>query len=165
MDSSVESEGRTVFCEIIEERILQWRTGLRPAQLNCWSQTLAGESILITSTGWGKTTAFFVAIPILQHLCNHWDEDVMAMSWSLVRTHIDRSMTALSHRLSTWSTTLQRSSEIQTLSYSCDLSLVGPMLERPRSWNKFAIQLRTLASTMKERIWCVSCPVVKETPL
>ena len=51
-------EGRTVIREIIEEHIPEWRT--RPAQLDCWSHTLAGiptiPTILIASTGWGKTT-------------------------------------------------------------------------------------------------------------
>ena len=65
-------EGRTVIREILEERIPQWTNGPRPAQLDCWSQSLAGRStILITSTGWGKTTAFFVPILVLQHLINH----------------------------------------------------------------------------------------------
>ena len=65
-------EGRTVIREILEERIPQWTNGPRPAQLDCWSQSLAGWStILIASTGWGKTTAFFVPILVLQHLINH----------------------------------------------------------------------------------------------
>ncbi|KIM37165.1 hypothetical protein M413DRAFT_13520 [Hebeloma cylindrosporum] len=65
-------EGRTVIREIIEARILQWTTGPRPAQLECWSHTLAGiPTILIALTGWGKTTAFFVPILILQHLLTY----------------------------------------------------------------------------------------------
>lgn len=65
-------EGRTVIREIIEEHIPQWRSGPRPAQLDCWSHTLAGiPTILIASTGWGKTTAFFVPVLVLQHLLKH----------------------------------------------------------------------------------------------
>lgn len=65
-------EGRTIIREILEERITQWTNGPRPAQLDCWSQSLAGRpTILIASTGWGKTTAFFVPILVLQHLVNH----------------------------------------------------------------------------------------------
>jgi superfamily II DNA/RNA helicase len=65
-------KGRTVIREVIEERIPEWRTGPRPAQLDCWSHTLAGiPTILIASTGWGKTTAFFVPILVLQHLAKY----------------------------------------------------------------------------------------------
>lgn len=65
-------EGRTVIREIVEERIQQWRTGPRLSQIDCWSKSLAGvPTILIASTGWGKTTAFFVPILVLQHLSNH----------------------------------------------------------------------------------------------
>ncbi|KIM38543.1 hypothetical protein M413DRAFT_75866 [Hebeloma cylindrosporum] len=65
-------EGRTVIREIIEARIPQWTTEPRPAQLECWSHTLAGiPTILIALTGWGKTTAFFVPILVLQHLLKY----------------------------------------------------------------------------------------------
>ena len=63
-------EGRTVIHEIIEERIPEWRT--RPAQLDCWSHTLAGiPTILIASTGWGKNYSVFVPILVLQHLLKY----------------------------------------------------------------------------------------------
>ena len=63
-------EGRTVIREIIEDRIPEWRTW--PAQLDRWSHTLAGiPTILIASTGWGKTTVFFVPILVLQHLLKY----------------------------------------------------------------------------------------------
>jgi len=65
-------KGHTVVCEILEECIPQWTNGPQPAQLDCWSQSLAGRpTILIASTGWGKMTAFFVPSLILQHLVNH----------------------------------------------------------------------------------------------
>ncbi|KIJ99803.1 hypothetical protein K443DRAFT_8136 [Laccaria amethystina LaAM-08-1] len=65
-------EGRTVIREILEERIPQWTNGPRPAQLDCWLQSLAGRpTILIASTGWGKTTAFFVPILVLRHLVSY----------------------------------------------------------------------------------------------
>jgi len=65
-------KGRTVICEILKEHIPQWTNRPQPAQLDCWSQSLSGQPmILIASTGWGKMTAFFVPILILQHLVNH----------------------------------------------------------------------------------------------
>jgi hypothetical protein len=65
-------EGRTIIREILEEHIPQWRNGPCPAQLDCWSQTLAWRpTILIASTDWGKTSIFSVPILILQRLHSH----------------------------------------------------------------------------------------------
>lgn len=65
-------EGCTVIREIIEERIPELRTGPLLAQLNIAGLTLAGIlTILIASTGWGKTTVIFVSILVLQHLLKY----------------------------------------------------------------------------------------------
>ena len=57
-------EGRTVIREIIEAEVPQWQNGPRDTQVEVWSYAMAREStILVASTGWGKTAAFFVVGP------------------------------------------------------------------------------------------------------
>ncbi|KAF8810191.1 hypothetical protein BYT27DRAFT_7092691 [Phlegmacium glaucopus] len=57
--------------EIIQQRIPQWPNGPRDSQVECWAHNLERiPTLLIASTGWGKTAAFFGAVMVLQHL-NH----------------------------------------------------------------------------------------------
>ncbi|KAF9528831.1 P-loop containing nucleoside triphosphate hydrolase protein [Crepidotus variabilis] len=64
--------GRTLIREIVEERITQWPKGPHETQLDCWANLLAGKHVLlIASTGWGKTAAFFGPILVLQHLIRY----------------------------------------------------------------------------------------------
>ncbi|KAF9482610.1 hypothetical protein BDN70DRAFT_770432, partial [Pholiota conissans] len=64
--------GRTIIREIIEARIPQWPNGPHDSQVDCWAHSLQGiPTLLIASTGWGKTAAFFGPILVLQHLLQH----------------------------------------------------------------------------------------------
>ncbi|KAF8814139.1 hypothetical protein BYT27DRAFT_7250321 [Phlegmacium glaucopus] len=64
-------QGKNIICEIIQRRLPQWSNGPRDSQVDCWAHNLERiPTILITSTGWGKTAAFFGAVMVLQHL-NH----------------------------------------------------------------------------------------------
>lgn len=63
------TEGRAKIKEIITQRLPQWTTGPRDSQVDCWAHNLMHiPTILVASTGWGKTAAFFGAILVLQHL-------------------------------------------------------------------------------------------------
>ncbi|KAJ3515927.1 hypothetical protein NLJ89_g1461 [Agrocybe chaxingu] len=65
-------EGRAVIREVVEQQIPQWGNGPRDVQLDCWAGILARTpTVLIASTGWGKTSVFFVPIIILRHLLEH----------------------------------------------------------------------------------------------
>ncbi|KAF8965632.1 ATP-dependent DNA helicase RecQ [Flammula alnicola] len=69
--SWISLEGRTVIREIVEAAVPQW-TAPRDTQLDCWAHILQGiPTILIASTGWGKTSAFFIPILVLKHLQKH----------------------------------------------------------------------------------------------
>lgn len=63
------NEGKAKIREIITQRLPQWSTGPRDSQVDCWAQNLMHvPTILVASTGWGKTAAFFGAILVLQYL-------------------------------------------------------------------------------------------------
>lgn len=63
------AEGQAKIREIITARLPQWSTGPRDSQVECWAHNLMHiPTILVASTGWGKTAAFFGSILILQHL-------------------------------------------------------------------------------------------------
>ena len=63
--------GKTLIREIIQQRLPQWSNGPRDSQVEYWAHNLERiPTILIASTGWGKTAAFFGAVMVLQYL-NH----------------------------------------------------------------------------------------------
>jgi len=65
-------DGRKIIREIVLKEVPQWEKGPRDEQIECWSYALAGlPTVLIASTGWGKTSAFFVPILILRNLIQH----------------------------------------------------------------------------------------------
>jgi len=62
-------EGRTIVREIIEARLPQWQNGPKATQVRCWSYTLEKiPTILVASTGWGKTSAFYGPLSVQQNL-------------------------------------------------------------------------------------------------
>ncbi|PPQ95546.1 hypothetical protein CVT26_008571 [Gymnopilus dilepis] len=64
--------GRTIIREIIEGRLPQWPKGPHESQVDCWAHCLQRiPTLLIASTGWGKTAAFFGPILVLQHLLSN----------------------------------------------------------------------------------------------
>ncbi|KAF8187145.1 ATP-dependent DNA helicase RecQ [Pholiota molesta] len=70
--SWISTIGQTIIREIIEERLPQWPNGPHVSQVECWAHSLqAVPTILIASTGWGKTAAFFGPILVLEHLRQH----------------------------------------------------------------------------------------------
>ena len=64
-------QGKTLIRNIIQQWLPQWSNGPRDSQVECWAHNLERiPTILIASTGWGKTAAFFGAVMVLQYL-NH----------------------------------------------------------------------------------------------
>ncbi|KAF8056183.1 ATP-dependent DNA helicase RecQ [Lyophyllum atratum] len=62
-------EGRTRIRGIVEELIPQWSNGGRPHQIDSWAHTLEKVPVLlISSTGSGKTAAFYIPILIMRYL-------------------------------------------------------------------------------------------------
>ena len=65
-------DGRKIIREIVLKEVPQWEKGPRDEQIECWSYALTGlPTMLIASTGWGKTSAFFVPILILRNLAQY----------------------------------------------------------------------------------------------
>jgi len=65
-------DGRKIICEIVLKEVPQWEKRPRDKQIERWSYALAGlPTVLIGSTGWGKTSAFFFPVLILRNLIQH----------------------------------------------------------------------------------------------
>ncbi|RDB15447.1 Werner syndrome ATP-dependent helicase [Hypsizygus marmoreus] len=63
------TENRALIRGIIEEHLPQWRNGPKSSQVECWAHILQKiPLLLIASTGWEKTAAFFGPLLVLQEL-------------------------------------------------------------------------------------------------